>query len=137
MSKEEPLHPCIVRSVINQLLVALLWKRVSSLQQLCLWKRLCGYCDKYCMLQMCFIELHMTAGRSVWNCGTSRWSFWVRERSWRLWAKRNLVSKSCLGEATQRKRALSCWSLKYLFDTIDTYSCCSSSATWLKTTASH
>lgn len=113
-----------ITSVRNGL--GLLWKHKCYLQQLCLWKPLCGYCNKYCMLQMCFFELHMTAVHSVWNCSASGWCFWVKDRSWRLWAERNLLSKSCLGEATQRKRALSCWSLKYLFDTIDTYSCCSS-----------
>lgn len=32
-------------------------------------------------------------------------------------------STQCLGEAVQRP-VLSCRSLKYVFDTIDTYSCC-------------
>lgn len=47
-------------------------------------------------------------------------------------SEQNLAWKCCLGEVTQRKKALSCWILKYLSNTIDTNSCCNSSVTRLK-----
>lgn len=84
----------------------------------------------------CFLKLHVTVGQSRWKCSKFGPYYCVRSRSG-LWVKGNVLSNRRPGERTQRKKALSCRRMKYLFDTRDAHCCCRSTVTWLRNKTNH